>query len=226
VKEAEVERSGGSRVRETLKICAIVTGTALLVTLAIPAAVDAAGTLVTLVDSDGPSQAQVDGGKLRVGDGGAKLSVDDGNGSLTVDDGAGALTVDGAVRVVREPFQQFVDLVSSGQPETCEAIVVPAGMRLTIESFSAEVTGASVAPRAYLRTNTTLTSESGTTVLSDRTVVLPMELGSGRWAGHTATLLHSGPASDSTSASYSYFGCFMGTGIFHGLVSGWLEPLS
>ena len=61
------------RVRETLKICGIVVVTAIVVAMAIPTAVGAAGSLVTLVDSDGPSQAQVDDGSLRVRIGGKQV---------------------------------------------------------------------------------------------------------------------------------------------------------
>ena len=54
---------------------------ALAVLLSYPVAADAAGQLVTLVDTDGTSQTQVDNGALRVGDGSGPLTVD---GSLGV----------------------------------------------------------------------------------------------------------------------------------------------
>src|SRR6266542_1060723 len=42
-----------------------------------------------------------------------------------------------AVRLARQPFQQFVSLFSPGGGDFCEPIVISSGMRLTIESFSA-----------------------------------------------------------------------------------------
>ena len=52
-----------------------------LVVALVPAGVRAAGDLVSLVDGDGNSKAQVDGGKLRVGDGNGPLTV---NGKVVV----------------------------------------------------------------------------------------------------------------------------------------------
>ena len=109
------------RVRTTLKICGIVTATAIIVALAIPTAVGAAGSLVTLVDSDGPSEAQVDAGKLRVGDG-------DGNPN--------SLTVNGVVTGRESPtwdFKRFSTFVPSTQ---CAVLATPpAGKALVITSI-------------------------------------------------------------------------------------------
>src|SRR5512132_1497129 len=55
------------------------------------------------------------------------------------------------VRVARQPFQQFVS-ASFSSNEVCEALTVPAGMRLTIEAASADASG-SAQPHLYLRTD-------------------------------------------------------------------------
>jgi len=54
-----------SRVRETVKICAVIAVTAIVVGLAIPVAATAAGQLVTIVGPDN-QQAGVQNGKLKV----------------------------------------------------------------------------------------------------------------------------------------------------------------
>jgi hypothetical protein len=64
------------RTLDLLKIVLALALLASLIALLVPVAAGAAGTLVTLVDSDGSSQAQVDAGKLRVGDGDGKLTID------------------------------------------------------------------------------------------------------------------------------------------------------
>ena len=64
------------RTLDLLKIVLALALLASLIALLVPVAAGAAGELMTIVDSDSNSQAQVDGGKLRVGDGSGKLSVD------------------------------------------------------------------------------------------------------------------------------------------------------
>src|SRR6266568_1622860 len=54
------------------------------------------------------------------------------------------------VKVARQAFQQFVSASTTGS-ESCAAVTIPNGMRLTIESFSADAVGAT-APRVYVLT--------------------------------------------------------------------------
>ena len=67
-----------SRFRETVKICGVVLATAVAVSLAVPVMVGATGSFVTIQDdaANNNANAQVDGGKLRVGDGAGGLTVD------------------------------------------------------------------------------------------------------------------------------------------------------
>ena len=60
-----------SRFRETVEICGVVLVTAVAVSLAVPVMVGATGSFVTIQDdaANNNVNAQVDGGKLRVGDG-------------------------------------------------------------------------------------------------------------------------------------------------------------
>jgi hypothetical protein len=62
----------GTRLRDI----AIGAGLVTIGMLMAPVASQAAGTLMTIVDTDGTSQSQVDAGKLRVGDGAGNLTVD------------------------------------------------------------------------------------------------------------------------------------------------------
>ena len=67
-----------SRFRETVKICGVVLVTAVAVSLAVPVMVGATGSFVTIQDdaANNNANAQVDGGKLRVGDGAGTISID------------------------------------------------------------------------------------------------------------------------------------------------------
>jgi hypothetical protein len=81
---------------------------AVLASVLVPVGVEAAGpTLVKLVDGDGSSKVQVDGGRVRVGDGAGPLSVD---GTVDVD---GSVQVDGSVNVA-EPVTVNGDVGLSG----------------------------------------------------------------------------------------------------------------
>ena len=64
------------RFVDLLKIVLALALLASLLAVLLPVAAGAAGQLFTIVDSDSNVQAQVDGGKLRVGDGAGKLTVD------------------------------------------------------------------------------------------------------------------------------------------------------
>jgi hypothetical protein len=92
-----------------------------VVVLLIPAGVHAAGTLVSIVDGNGTSKANVDNGKLRIGD------------------GNGALTVDGRIREFGTPvhlnYQDALD--SDGAIHLL--YTVPSGKRLVIETVSLNV---------------------------------------------------------------------------------------
>lgn len=89
-----------------------------------PAGVQAAANLVTIEDSNSNSKAQVDGGKLRVGD------------------GAGTLTVDGTVGAVdgnaHESFARQVDTADfvPGFVANGDGFSVPSGKILVIEHVS------------------------------------------------------------------------------------------
>lgn len=125
------------------------------------------------------------------------------------------------VQPARQPFQQFVSASTAGS-EACEAIVVPDGKRLTIESFSAEASSSSK-PNVYLRTAADM---PGVTFFRRSLQLSLSSTGGSGWAGDVTTLLHTGPASDHTGASYSYSACLTGAGVsasFSGFVSGWLE---
>lgn len=97
-----------------------------LVTLMLPAAVQASGQLVTIVDRDSAAQTQVDGGRLRVGD------------------GNGAMTVDGVVGTSyrgRTPYRDFCNIrAEEGHAnDICTFRAVPADQVLVITQISAGV---------------------------------------------------------------------------------------
>ena len=123
----------GTSVREHLQKAAIiwvtVAFTALTVTVLLPVGVQAAGQLVTLVDDNTSTQAQViTGGKLRVGD------------------GSGGITVDGTVNG-RETFggrTTFTDWCSNSAAVgdshlACSFDEVPAGKVLVVTHISARL---------------------------------------------------------------------------------------
>ena len=120
------------RTLDLLKIAVTLVVSATLIALMLPVAAGAAGQLVTLVDSDSNSQAQVDSGKLRIGDGDGKLSID---GTILERD-----TMKGRV-----PFQDSCsESVGDGIViALCDFDVVPTGKTLIITSVSIEAGQAS-----------------------------------------------------------------------------------
>ena len=78
--------------RYTSREVTAIVAVGVLIAALVPVGVQAAGSLVTLVDPSSNLPAKVDtGNKLRVGDGSGALTVD---GTLRVRDASGALTVD------------------------------------------------------------------------------------------------------------------------------------
>lgn len=127
------------------------------------------------------------------------------------------------VRVARQPFQQFVN-VSFTSTEACEALTVPAGMRLTIEAASADAS-ASTQPNLYLRTDASL--GGGTSFV--RSVDLEVRASaSAGWTGQIQTLLFAGTGLEPESArTYTVHACGYATsaGYFRMFVTGYLDPL-
>lgn len=126
------------------------------------------------------------------------------------------------VKLNREPFQVFVTAVSSGA-EACEAIVVPAGKQLTIESFSADATSITP-PSVYLRE----TAVRGPTTSFVRSLSLKLvSPASNQWAGDVQTLLIFGGGADANGSTITALDACVSTpsGYFRGFVTGYLEPL-
>src|SRR6266571_7407367 len=92
------------------------------------------------------------------------------------------------VKVARQPFQQFVSALHVGAfGEDCATVTIPDGMRLTIESFTADAEGAT-APQVYLLT--VVQNCCGGSLV--RNVILDLRpRGSGLWTGEIQTLLFS-----------------------------------
>ncbi len=127
------------------------------------------------------------------------------------------------VRVARQPFQQFVPVFSPGGGDFCEPIVIPSGMRLTIESFSANAFWFEK-PSVYLRVDTML----GGVTTEVRSVALEMrQLYTNTWAGSVQTLLFTGgDLGPDPSRTYTVYACTLGIGVeLRALVTGYLEPL-
>jgi hypothetical protein len=128
------------------------------------------------------------------------------------------------VRVARQPFQQFVNVSFTSGGEACEALTVPAGMRLTIEAATADAS-ASAQPNLYLRTDASL--GGGTSFV--RSVDLEVRaLASAGWTGQTQTLLFAGTGLEPESArTYTVHACGYATspGYFRMFVTGHLDPL-
>jgi hypothetical protein len=165
----------------------------------------------TLVFAASTGAVKLDALRLADGTNPAQLAKVDASGNV-------------AVRAARQPFQQFVLVYSPGGGDFCEAIVVPSGMRLTIESFSANVFWLE-RPSAYLRIDTT----QGGTTTQVRSVPLEMrELFTGVWAGSVQTLLFTGgDLGPDPTRTYTIHACTLGIGVeLRGLVTGHLEPLS
>jgi hypothetical protein len=129
-----------------------------------------------------------------------------------------------SVRVAREPFQQEVDQNAvQASPEVCDPIVVTAGKRLTIESFSADLlTVESPPPHVFLR----VAVVQGNNSFFVRSLALKMQaLDSRTFAGDLQTLLFTGAANDPNGRTFSYAACMSGaSGVIHGFVTGYLDP--
>jgi hypothetical protein len=105
---------------------------ALVVTL-MPASVSAVGSLVSIVDGDGSSKAQVDSGKLRVGDGHGGLTVD---GKVKV---SSALTKPLPVRDFGTPVEGVISpSLPPGETTLGDSVLftVPQGKRLVVQTVS------------------------------------------------------------------------------------------
>ena len=140
-----MNRTGSTRVREVFKVCSIVAATAVVMGLAAPLGAVAAGQLVTLVDDDTPTKAQVDtGGKLRVGDGAGSLTV---NGSVNVTSSpADPVSAREAPKVFGDTASVFLNAGATG----CTNLELAAGRLARIESVVVSAGGAA-APTAWLR---------------------------------------------------------------------------
>jgi hypothetical protein len=180
----------------------------------------------TLVLAAGTGAVRVEAFSLADGSNPAQLAKVDASGNVAVsvaNTPTVAIAGTPTVRVARQPFQQFVAVFSPGGGDFCEAIVVPSGMRLTIESFSANVLWFEK-PSVYLRTDTTL--GGGTTEV--RSVALDMhQLYTNTWAGSVQTLLFTGgDLGPDPARTYAVYACTLGIGVeLRGLVTGHLEPL-
>ena len=115
-----VMKRDNSRFRETVNICGVVLVTVVAVSLAVPVMVGATGSFVTIQDdaANNNVNAQVDGGKLRGGDGAGTISVD---GTVTAREGA-----------VPSFRQYYVDFTVNGGgckqlavPPACSGVRVP-----------------------------------------------------------------------------------------------------
>jgi hypothetical protein len=154
----------------------------------------------------------------------ARLAKVDASGNVAVSvNNSPSVSISGTptVEVSHQPFPQFVLASSDGVGESCDEIDIPAGMRLTIESFSADAQGLSK-PTVYLMT----LASTPTSSHSVRTIVLelrPRE--SGWWGGDARTLLVSGADVDPNGWSFSCRACVCGPGSFRGFVTGYLDPL-
>ena len=113
------------RTLDLLKIAVTLVASATLIALMIPVAAGAAGDLVTLVDSDSNSQAQVDAGKLRIGDGSGKLSID---GTVLVRETMKGRTVHTA---------SCSDIAGDGDSAAgCQVAAAPAGTTMIVTSIA------------------------------------------------------------------------------------------
>ena len=113
------------RTLDLVKLVIALVTSATLIAMMLPVAAGAAGTLMTIVDSDSNSQAQVDGGKLRVGDGDGKLSID-------------GTVLERATMKGRTPFRDGCG-ETTGQGDgqaSCQFAAVPAGKTLIVTTLS------------------------------------------------------------------------------------------
>jgi hypothetical protein len=99
----------------------------------VPVAAHAVGSIVSIQDGDGSSKAQVDFGKLRVGDGSGSLTVD---GGVRVTNGSTAPVKVREVEPIRSPFQAMATITLDKYEATDSTIVftVPNEKRLVIET--------------------------------------------------------------------------------------------
>jgi hypothetical protein len=104
----------------------------LLVAL-VPRAVSAVGSLVSVQDGDGTSKAQVDNGKLRVGDGAGSLTVD---GKVQISNTA---TKPARVRDFQTPVIATDSVALNTTNTEVTLFTVPAGKVLVIETVSVEL---------------------------------------------------------------------------------------
>ncbi|MFL6035185.1 MAG: hypothetical protein ACJ74I_08920 [Gaiellaceae bacterium] len=128
------------------------------------------------------------------------------------------------VKETTTPFQQRVTATSSPGSEACQDIVVPAGRRLTIESFSAEIFTTAADPAGYIL-NVTKLNDPSNTMFFDRTVRLALAKHANLWEGHLSTLLFSGSTAGSKGATYSYRACVSASIVpaeMDGVVTGYL----
>ena len=117
----------------------------------VPVAASGAGQLVTLVDNDTPSKAQIDGGRLRIGDGDGHVTVD---GTLT-DSRRGQTPWHG---------QAFPEAATGSDRALGDKVfVVPRGKRLVVTHVSALFTVPSAAGIEQLEIVVTDVAGSATT---------------------------------------------------------------
>ena len=121
-------RTNAPRGRGT-SVAVALTGVVVLALL-VPRAAGAVNQLVSIVDGDGTSKAQVDNGKLRVGDGAGKLSID---GAIRISN-----TTDKPIpiRGFGAPVVVSHTTPMSGTTGTSILSTVPAHKLLVIESVS------------------------------------------------------------------------------------------
>ena len=112
-------------MRETTRTIMTAVTVATVMALLMPVGAQAAGQLMTIVDANSDAKAQVDSGKLRVGD------------------GNGAMTVNGTVGTSysgRTPYADSCHLYADGYvQDECTFDAVPAGKVLVITNISAHI---------------------------------------------------------------------------------------
>lgn len=118
--------------RDTVRKAVVVWVTAVLTlvtaTALMPVAVNAAGTLMTIVDDNTNSTAQVDGGALRVGDGSGRMTVD------------GIVHTRDSWSAHRTPYTDWCSVAVGGTDFAfCEMSDVPAGKLLIVQHVSIHV---------------------------------------------------------------------------------------
>lgn len=153
------------------------------------------------------------------------------NGAIRVEQaGVAAITIEGTptfrldakelpplevVERPREQFQQFIEVEGSN----CGAVRVPAGRRLSIESFAADAltTGK---PTVHLRSR--VVHPDGTTSFGSSILLEMAHVGESLWSGHASTLLFTGPTAPDSDA-YEYEACLRGGSFLRATVTGHLD---